>query len=172
MNADACGARARSTRHRRVAAPLLIPRGASAPAHIYRVRSSRQTGGTSGNAKGTLSTGVEGSLAGALTDGLGALDIQIHHHRILPASDHDGFTGDVRTGIDFLVRDVGRHVNEVASVRPPRRTPTARPSACARGRGRCKAPSPARHDGGDPFWRRAERPRCRPTAYWPRYARE
>jgi hypothetical protein len=56
---------------------------------------------------------VEWFLPVALTYRLGTLDIQIHDYGILPASNDDGFTGDIRTGIYFLVRDVGRHVNEV-----------------------------------------------------------
>jgi len=56
-----------------------------------------------GNAAGTLTTRVEWFLAVALTYRLGTLDIQIHDNRILPASDDHGFTGDIRTGIDFLI---------------------------------------------------------------------
>ena len=56
---------------------------------------------------------MEWFLAVSLTDRLGTLDIQIHDHRILPASDDDGFAGDIPTGIEFLMWDIGRHVNEV-----------------------------------------------------------
>jgi len=47
---------------------------------------------------------VERLLAVALTYKLGAVDIQIHDHRILPASEYDGFTGNTRVGVDFLMR--------------------------------------------------------------------
>jgi hypothetical protein len=57
---------------------------------------------------------MEGFLAAALTYRLGTLDIQIHDNRILPASDYHGLTRHIRASVDFLMRDVGRNVNEIS----------------------------------------------------------
>ena len=62
----------------------------------------------------TLTIGVEGFLVAVLTNRLRTLDIQIHHHRILPTSDYHGLAWHIRAGVDFLMRDVGRNVNEVS----------------------------------------------------------
>jgi hypothetical protein len=68
------------------------------------------------NAAGTLTTRVEWFLAVAHIYRLGTLDIQIHDHWILPASDYHGLTRDIRAGIEFLMRDGRRHVNEVPRI--------------------------------------------------------
>jgi hypothetical protein len=52
--------------------------------------------------------------ASVLTDRLRALDIQIHYDGILPASHNHGLTRNICAGIDFLMWDVGRHVNEIS----------------------------------------------------------
>jgi hypothetical protein len=57
---------------------------------------------------------VERSVAAVLTDRFRALDIQIHYNGILPASHNHGLTRNIWVGIDFLMWDVGRHVNEIA----------------------------------------------------------
>ena len=58
--------------------------------------------------------GVEWFLVAVRTHRLWTLDIQIHDNRILPASDHHGLTRYIYPGIDFLMRDVGRNINEIA----------------------------------------------------------
>ena len=45
---------------------------------------------------------------------LGALDVEIHHDRVLAASYDDGFTGFVGKSVDLLVRHIGRNIDEVA----------------------------------------------------------
>ena len=57
---------------------------------------------------------VEWFLVAARTHRLWTLDIQIHDNRILPASDHHRLTRYIYPGIDFLMRDVGRNINEIA----------------------------------------------------------
>src|SRR5450755_2946907 len=57
---------------------------------------------------------MEWFLAAALTYGLGTLDIQIHHKRILPASHDHSLTRHIWAGVDFLMRDVGWNVNEIS----------------------------------------------------------
>jgi hypothetical protein len=57
---------------------------------------------------------MEWFLAAALTCRLGTLDIQIHDNRILPAPDDHGLTGYIWAGVDFLVRDVRRNVDEIS----------------------------------------------------------
>src|SRR5215471_9213876 len=64
----------------------------------------------------SLMTWVEWLVAYILNDRFGALDLQIHHHGILAAPDYHGFTRNIWTGINFLMRDVGRNVNEVSWV--------------------------------------------------------
>lgn len=44
----------------------------------------------------------------------GAFDIEIYHDRILATPDHDGFTNLVRGSVQFLMRNVGRHINEIS----------------------------------------------------------
>jgi hypothetical protein len=68
------------------------------------------------NPDATLMMRVKRYLAITRTLRLGTVDVQIHDHRILPASDYDGFTGDIWPGVDFLMRDEGRHVNEVPRI--------------------------------------------------------
>ena len=46
--------------------------------------------------------------------GLGAFDIEIDDDRFLTAADDNGFDGLVAAGVEFLVRDVGRGVDEIA----------------------------------------------------------
>jgi hypothetical protein len=57
---------------------------------------------------------VKWFLVAFLTQRLGTLDIQIDDNGILSAPDDHGFTRDVWAGIDFLVWDVGRNINEIA----------------------------------------------------------
>lgn len=64
----------------------------------------------------TLTKRVEWFLGAVLADGLGTFDIQIHYNRLLPASHDHGLTWHIRAGIDFLVRDVGRNVDEISGV--------------------------------------------------------
>ena len=45
---------------------------------------------------------------------LGTLDIEIYDDRVLATSDYHCFTGNIWAGIDFLMWDVGRHVNEIS----------------------------------------------------------
>ncbi|HXY49287.1 MAG TPA: hypothetical protein VEI01_07540 [Terriglobales bacterium] len=54
--------------------------------------------------------------AAALIWRLGTLDVQIHDHGILSASDYHCFTRHIWAGIDFLMRDVGWNVNEIPGV--------------------------------------------------------
>src|SRR5215469_260910 len=54
------------------------------------------------------------SLVFALVSRLGTLDVEIHDHRILPASDYHRFTRHIWAGVNFLMRDVGRNVNEIS----------------------------------------------------------
>src|SRR5579862_1653332 len=46
----------------------------------------------------------------------GALDLQIHYNRVLPAADHHGLHGSLRTRIQFLVRHIGRDVDKVPGI--------------------------------------------------------
>jgi hypothetical protein len=46
--------------------------------------------------------------------GLGSFQVQIHDDRILTASYHDRFARFVDPGVDFLVRHIRRHVNEIS----------------------------------------------------------
>ena len=57
---------------------------------------------------------MEWLLAAILTSRLRAFDIQIHYNGILAAPYNHGLTRNIWAGIDFLMRDVGRHVNEIA----------------------------------------------------------
>src|ERR1700693_6539833 len=45
---------------------------------------------------------------------LGALEVKIHHDRILTAAYHDRFARLVGESVDLLMRHVGRNVDEVA----------------------------------------------------------
>lgn len=63
-----------------------------------------------------LTTRVERFLAAALTGRLRALDVQVHDNRILPASHYYCFTRHIRAGVDLLMRDVGRHIDEISGV--------------------------------------------------------
>lgn len=56
---------------------------------------------------------VKGSLVCALTYRFRTLDLEIHDHRILPASNYHSFAWHIRTGVNFLMRDVRRNVNEI-----------------------------------------------------------
>ena len=58
---------------------------------------------------------VEWMLAALIGCRFGTLDVQIHDHGILSASYNHCFTRYVGAGVDFLMRDVGRNVNEIAS---------------------------------------------------------
>ena len=53
-------------------------------------------------------------LVALLTQRLGTFDIQIDDNGILSAPDDHGFTRDVWAGVDFLMRDVRRNINEIA----------------------------------------------------------
>jgi hypothetical protein len=57
---------------------------------------------------------VEWFLAYALICRLGTLDVEIHDDRILSASDYHCFTRHIWAGVNFLMRDVGRNVNEIS----------------------------------------------------------
>jgi len=59
---------------------------------------------------------VERFLVAVVTGRFRALDIQIHYNGILPASHNYGLTRNIWAGIDFLMWDVGRHVNEIAGI--------------------------------------------------------
>ena len=48
---------------------------------------------------------------------LGTLDVQIYHDGILSAPDNHCFAWHICSSVDFLMRDIWRHVNEIASVR-------------------------------------------------------
>jgi len=61
-------------------------------------------------------TRVEWLFASASIYRLRTLDVEIHDHRILPASNDHSFTRHIWTGVNFLMRDVGRNVNEIARV--------------------------------------------------------
>ena len=52
-----------------------------------------------------------------LTCRLGTLDIEIYDDRVLATSDYHGFTRNIWAGIDFLMRNVGRNIYEISSVR-------------------------------------------------------
>lgn len=56
-------------------------------------------------------------FSAALVSRFGTLDVQIHHDGILPASDDHCLAWHIRSTIDLLMRDIRRHVNEIASVR-------------------------------------------------------
>ncbi len=53
---------------------------------------------------------------GLRIDGSGfrALNIEVDHDRFLATADDDGFDGHVAISVEFLVRDVGRHVDKIA----------------------------------------------------------
>jgi len=57
---------------------------------------------------------VEWLLAVVFTHRLWALDIEIHHDWILPASHHHCLAGHICAGIDFLMWNVRRNVNEIS----------------------------------------------------------
>ena len=59
---------------------------------------------------------MEWFFASALIYRLRTLDVEIHDHRILPASDYHSFTRHIWTGVNFLMRDVRRNVNEISRV--------------------------------------------------------
>ena len=71
---------------------------------------------------------VEWSLAFALICRLGTLDVEIHDHRILPASDYHRFTRHIWAGVNFLMRDVGRNINEISRCRLIAELQTVTPS--------------------------------------------
>jgi len=62
---------------------------------------------------GALMARVEWPLACALICRFGTLDVEIHNHWILPASDDHSLARHIRAGVNFLVRDVRRNVNEI-----------------------------------------------------------
>jgi hypothetical protein len=57
---------------------------------------------------------VEWSLAFAVIYRLWTLDIQVHDHWILPASDYHRFTRHIWASVNFLMWDEGRNVNKIA----------------------------------------------------------
>ena len=79
-----------------------------------RPRSPRTRRGLS--LPGALTTGMEWLLASALVHRLRTLDVQIHNHGILPASDDHCFARHIWAGITFLMGDVGRNVNEISRI--------------------------------------------------------
>jgi len=48
---------------------------------------------------------------------LGTLDVEIHDHRILAASDYHRLTRHIWAGVNFLMWDVGRNINEISRCR-------------------------------------------------------
>lgn len=42
------------------------------------------------------------------------LDVEIDHHRLAVAADHDAFEQFVAAGVELLVRHIGRHKDEIA----------------------------------------------------------
>ena len=64
-------------------------------------------------------------------DPLGCLDAEIDHHRLVVAAYQDALERRVAQRIDFLVRHVGRHENEIAGVGLGDELEPRRPSACA-----------------------------------------
>src|SRR5438477_781241 len=44
----------------------------------------------------------------------GTIDVEIHHHRILPASDHHSFAELIRQRVDLLMRHVRRHIDKIS----------------------------------------------------------
>ena len=62
----------------------------------------------------SIMTRVEWLFVSALIYRLRTLDVEIHDHRILPASDDHRFTRHIWTRVNFLMRNVGRNVNEVS----------------------------------------------------------
>jgi hypothetical protein len=61
-----------------------------------------------------LSGGVELDRAGLSRGGLRAFDVKIDDDGILTASHHNSFTGFICSGVDLLVRYVGRNIDEVS----------------------------------------------------------
>jgi hypothetical protein len=61
-----------------------------------------------------LTTGVEWTLVVTLTQRFGTLDIQVHDNRLLAASDNHGLTRHIWAGVDFLMWDVRRNINEIS----------------------------------------------------------
>src|SRR5215472_10611884 len=57
---------------------------------------------------------VKRPLACAVICRLGALDVEIHDDWVLPASDDHCFTRHIRAGVNFLMRDVRRNINEIS----------------------------------------------------------
>src|SRR5947207_7458000 len=44
----------------------------------------------------------------------GTIDVEIHHHRILTASDHHSFAELIRQRVDLLMRHVRRHIDKIS----------------------------------------------------------
>ena len=65
-------------------------------------------------AYGALRAWVEGFFAAVVSSGLRAFEIQIHHNRILTASDNDRLARHIRAGNHLLMSHIGRNVNEDA----------------------------------------------------------
>lgn len=62
---------------------------------------------------------MEWPLVVSLTQRFGTLDIQIHDNRLLGASDNHGLTRHIWAGINFLVWDVRRNINEISGLEIP-----------------------------------------------------
>ena len=62
---------------------------------------------------------------------LDRLDVEIDDHRLVVAAHHDALERLVAGGVDLLVRDVGRHEDEVAGAGLGDDIPDGRPSASA-----------------------------------------
>ena len=59
---------------------------------------------------------VEWFLVAAVAHGFRTLDVQVHDYRILSASDYHGLARHIGPGVDFLMRDVGRNVDEISGI--------------------------------------------------------
>src|ERR1700683_5109202 len=57
---------------------------------------------------------MEGDCVGGRGGSGGGLGCEVDDDRLLPASDHYGFTGLIGQSIEFLVRNVRRDINEIS----------------------------------------------------------
>lgn len=64
----------------------------------------------------TLTTRVEWFFIGLVSQGLGTLDIEVHNNRFLAASDDHSLTRHIGPGVDFLMRNVRRNINEISRI--------------------------------------------------------
>jgi hypothetical protein len=83
---------------------------------------------------------------------LWALDVQIHHRRLLSAAHDHRFHWLVFARVQLLMRNVRRDVHESRRDPPRRRTPTGFPSENAPGLAPHISLFPTRHDGAGQSW--------------------